>query len=1269
MTNLIVNATQASATFLSSDLGRLAFDLAFQSLGTKTQSRDYGKLEDLQVLRSVQGGSIPRLFGRMRLGGQLIWMGDVQEKVTESSSGGGKGGGGGAKTSRRDYNYHLSFAIALCEGPITRIGQVWIDGEKVDLEGMSYRLHLGKENQDADPTITAFENADTPAYRRLAYIVFDDFDLTPYGNRIPQFNFEVFGEADDTADLINAVNIIPGATEFGYDTDIVVREIARGQAGHENAHLSEIVSDWTVALDDLEASCPDCKWVSLVVTWFGTDLRAADCRLVPKVDNHEKNTHPHQWRVAGLSRSQAQIVSQHNNRPAFGGTPSDESVKRAIQDLKHRGFKVMFYPFAMMDIPPNNSLPDPYGGAKQAAYPWRGHINCYPAAGEANSPDGTSAAANQVKKFFYGDGSAISPRWGLAHMIQHYANLCADAGGVDAFLLGTEFVSLSRLRDGSNSYPFANLMVTLAAEIRRILPHTKLSYAADWSEYGAHYVHATGDVGFPLDALWADSNIDFVGVDNYLPLSDWRDGNTHLDASSYQDIRQIDYLHSNIEGGEYYDWYYANQVDRKNQTRSSITDGQGKPWLFRAKDFKNWWQNQHIQRASNVETTPTAWVPKSKPIWFTEIGCPAVDKGTNQPNMFPDIKSSDAGLPYFSNGGRDDDIQRSYLKAIMSYWSDAKHNPASDVFDGRMIADDKIFVWCWDARPYPLFPNALQIWSDGDSWSHGHWLNGRMTSARLDELVKTISHDSVRVGASAGQMLRLEGVVVDTASPPREMIELVMLAFALEAMHETGRIVLNARSRLLAAQVPKGDLVPIDGDSEIQLIRAPETELPGSLKLSFIGADGNYEPVTVEAQRPTNLMGQSRVLHISLPMVLRQSQAEFIAERLLAESWIERDRLKVNLSYAMSHLEVGDLITLKDFPGHFYRITRVLDASHREIEAVRHAPEIYDAIEQPISLLGSPDLSITAHPRPTPEVIVADLPGLPQLDSKTHGVPAIVAYAYPWRDGVTVSLQNNGRSMRLERHAKIGQTLSALPEANIGRWDMASKLKVEIFGGHLQSKSSEAVLAGANMMAVETINGWEILQFKNAKLIASSTYELSGFLRGQFGSEAVMSKSLPSGARLFMIDEGLHILPLTSEHLNAALTLHYGPTGQTSRDYGWKEEQFIPDRVGLKPLAPAHLRANEDGQGGYKLRWIRRSRIGGDDFEAPEISLGEAIENYRINLIGESKSQEAWETTSPVFHITSEKLIPYASFNALHVQVSQIGSSGQRGYVSQVKLR
>ena len=52
----------------------------------------------------------------------------------------------------------------------------------------------------------------------------------------------------------------------------------------------------------------------------------------------------------------------------------------------------------------------------------------------------------------------------------------------------------------------------------------KLSYAADWSEY---FGHQTADrVRFHLDPVWASPEVDFVGIDNYWPLSDWRDG-TH----------------------------------------------------------------------------------------------------------------------------------------------------------------------------------------------------------------------------------------------------------------------------------------------------------------------------------------------------------------------------------------------------------------------------------------------------------------------------------------------------------------------------------------------------------------------------------------------------------------------------------------------------------------------------------------------------------------------------------------------------------------------
>ena len=64
----------------------------------------------------------------------------------------------------------------------------------------------------------------------------------------------------------------------------------------------------------------------------------------------------------------------------------------------------------------------------------------------------------------------------------------------------------------------------------------------------------SGDVYFHLDPLWADPEIDFVGIDNYMPLSDWRDGFEHLDAAEgWPAIYDRAYLQGNIAGGEGFD--------------------------------------------------------------------------------------------------------------------------------------------------------------------------------------------------------------------------------------------------------------------------------------------------------------------------------------------------------------------------------------------------------------------------------------------------------------------------------------------------------------------------------------------------------------------------------------------------------------------------------------------------------------------------------------------------------------------------------------------
>jgi hypothetical protein len=106
---------------------------------------------------------------------------------------------------------------------------------------------------------------------------------------------------------------------------------------------------------------PSVEAVSLVVSWFGDDLRAGDCHIRPKVEFSEKSTPNADWSVKGIARADVELVSRDaEDRPVYGGTPADFAVVQAIRELKSRGLRVTFYPFLMMDVPPGNTLPDPY---------------------------------------------------------------------------------------------------------------------------------------------------------------------------------------------------------------------------------------------------------------------------------------------------------------------------------------------------------------------------------------------------------------------------------------------------------------------------------------------------------------------------------------------------------------------------------------------------------------------------------------------------------------------------------------------------------------------------------------------------------------------------------------------------------------------------------------------------------------------------------------------------------------------------------------------
>jgi hypothetical protein len=186
------------------------------------------RLNSLFLQSSTYGDAIPVIYGKARIAGNIIWAKPFREQVkNETTRSGGKGG---SKSSRNTYSYYATFAIALCEGEINKVLQIWADSKLINLQDycLSYRIYNGSETQLPDSAMQANLGIDkTPAYRGLAYIVIEELALEEFGNRLPNFNFEVerrltlkLNDSLALEEKITAVNIIPGSGEFVYDTKI-----------------------------------------------------------------------------------------------------------------------------------------------------------------------------------------------------------------------------------------------------------------------------------------------------------------------------------------------------------------------------------------------------------------------------------------------------------------------------------------------------------------------------------------------------------------------------------------------------------------------------------------------------------------------------------------------------------------------------------------------------------------------------------------------------------------------------------------------------------------------------------------------------------------------------------------------------------------------------------------------------------------------------------------------------------------------------------------
>lgn len=1224
-------------------------------------SQTGSQIDDLSVQSSAYGKVIPILYGTMRFAGNIIWSTDIKEHkfVTQSqTSSGGKGGGKSSTTTTTttEYKYNVCCAIAICEGVIDRISRIWADTTELTLDPSTFTVYYGTETQNPDSLIQAYEGVGkTPAYRGIAYIVIKDFWLTDYANRIPNFTFEVIRnvfQKNALQDKITEIVCIPGSGEFVYDTQCNYyctsyfkngNLIASGKKKSANISTVSQKADAVIAMEHLSSTCKNVKWIAPVVNWFVDSDVAGTSNVIPKTEfNADKNnvrngyweTYPNIWSCNIWNRRTAtktKIIPE-DNIMTYGGTPSDSSVVRYLNYCKNTlGYNIMFYPMVLVDqITPTLK-------------PWRGRI--------------TPRNANDVYDFF-------NRTYGYNYFIMHYAKLVKDYA--DTFIIGSEMIGLTSfyVETTTNSittrtFPAVTEFKNLAKQVKDYFKsvgkgNIKVLYSADWSEY-----HHTNDGWFNLDELWADENIDLIGIDNYMPLT--------------QDLEQAYITYDKIiEGwhsGEGWDYWWNNERTVKTNFDNPV---------YAWKNIEYWWTHTH----TNPNGIATSWTPRSKPLWFTEFGFPSVDCCANQPNVFVDYYSIENYLPRMSTGRIDFTAQRIAINATIDFWTSNTTNPERT--NGLV---EKMFLWCWDARPYPEWPQRKTKWGDWQSWQTGHWVEGKIGS--MVNLVQMISDILIKSGIPEERLVlndldeadECKGYLISKRTTYRKIIEELSSIYFFDAIESDGNLKFSMRKNCTVLKtIKKEDIVPSDNDEgtkELLVItRTQATELPRRVDVTYSSYSRDYTECTASAIRDSYSPPDNESSIEIQQMAMDITQARKIAQQTLYSLWAQRNKYSFKLLKKHLDIEPLDLLEIDLDDGEPTHIVKVISIEYNrpgilDIKAVSENVDIYNTIDD---ILVDWTLGVAEEA----EVAIAtdtyfeflDLPLLPAEEDLKIGRIKIASCGdnENWTGANCYRSDDGGLTYDLIGGNNIGHTvgfcLNKLENFNCPAIiDNVSELIISLANGELENIDKTKLFNGFNLAVV----GNEIIQFQHISqedFTTENLYKLTGFVRGLYGTEYYCDKHTDY-EKFVLLNANIKATSFPLTYINANKYYKVVTTGKELEDVNAITFQYKGNI--FKPYAPCHITAIRNANNDLIISWTRRTRIGGDWRDNVDILLSEDFEKYNIEIINQSTSKTKRiieiKDTQTATYTAEQQIVDFGSVqSSIKFKIYQLSSIVGAGY-------
>lgn len=482
------------------------------------------------------------------------------------------------------------------------------------------------------------------------------------------------------------------------------------------------------------------------------------------------------------------------------------------------------------------------------------------------------------------------------------------------------------------------------------------------------------------------------------------------------------------------------------------------------------------------------------------------------------------------------------------------------------------------------------------------------------------------------------------------------------------------RGQASVATIPWEDLGATEGeapDTIIQQSREMDSQLPYRVNVKYLDATREYA-ISEQYSERLNTQTVNRIDR-EFPIVMSATKAAGVSETLLFLPWLERIDFSFILPPTYLYLEAGDVVTVNGRDATYsLRLTEINYTSAGTIEckakpnnAAVYLPNAEGAeIPGPGGTipLGGPSLFLPL-----------DIPVVDETFQNTPGfIGAVIGVTTGWPGAILIRSTDQGQTwadlQAFTGKSSIGIALDTLP-VSTGTMIDESEITVVMASGTLSSITKDQMLAGQNYAAYGVNGRWEIIRFRDADLQADGSYIVSGFVRGECGTEWATGLHSPSDYFVLLDDPDMAFMGAAVATIGTELT-YRAITAGASIDSA-SDQLFTYNGVNLECLSPVYASGSRDGSSNFTGAFTRRSRLSSSwwitGVEAP---LGETSQSYEIDVMNGSAVVRTIATTTPSFaYSAAEQTTDLGSpQSSITFRIYQLSGTVGRGYPYEVTL-